>query len=279
MKKTLFLFIILLFGVLFSFPSAFAQEEGQQLEGFNLVGYGNGGDKAWDVKGSTATIQDNEINISDVDANAYGDEDMNVTAKKGRIDKAQGDMRLEQDVVVTTETGTKMLTDTLDWQKEKDLVTTQDDVTILRDNMKATGTGVTAQPGLNKAQLNKDVVVEYMPSADDAMKDMVTISSDGPMEVDYVGQTAVFNDNVVALQGDRKIMADKMEIFFDSDKKQIKQMICTGNVLIVQGQNTSFSDKAVYFAGEQKVKLYGRPKLLLYMDDKGEKKNNVPFGS
>jgi LPS export ABC transporter protein LptC/lipopolysaccharide transport protein LptA len=281
MKKFLFLFIIVFFGVLFSFPFTYtyAQEDNQQLEGFNLVGYSEGGDKAWDVKGATATIENNEINITDVDANSYGDEDMNVTAKKGRIDKEQGDMRLEQDVVLTTETGTKMLTDTLDWQKQKDLVTTQDDVTILRDNMKAVGKGITAHPGLNKAQLNQDVVVEYKPTADDPLKDMITISSDGPMEVDYLGQTAIFHDNVIALQGDRKLMADQMQIYFDADKKQIKEMVCTGNVLIVQGQNTSFSDKAVYLAGEQKIKLYGRPKLLLYMDDKDKKDTHVPFGS
>ena len=279
MKKFLFLFIVLLFSVLFSFSFSFAQEEGQELEGFNLVGYGDTGNKDWDVKGTTANIQDSEINITNVDANSYGKENMNVTAKKGSIDKDKGDMRLEKDVVVTTQTGTKMLTDSLNWEKQKDLVTTNDDVTILRENMKATGKGIKAQPGLNKAQLNQDVVVEYKPNPDDVMKDMVTISCDGPMEVDYLGQTAVFHDKVIAIQGDRKLMADEMQITFDSAKKQIKEMVCIGNVLIVQGENTSFSDKAVYQAGEQKIKLYGRPKLLLYMQDKGGKKSNVPFGS
>jgi lipopolysaccharide transport protein LptA len=175
-----------------------------------------------------------------------------------------------------------MLTDTLNWQKQKDLVTTDDGVTILRENMKAIGTGMIAQPSQDKAQLNKDVVVEYTPTADSSTKEEVTIACDGPMEVDYKGQTAIFRDNVIALQGDRKLMADQMEIFFDPVSKKIKEMICTGNVLIVQGQNTSFSDKAVYEAGEQKIKLYGRPKLLLYMDDKDGKDGkmkNVPFGS
>lgn len=279
MKKFFFLFIIVFCVVLFSFSFVFAQETGQQLEGFNLVGYGEAGDKAWDVKGTTATIEEKQIDITNVDANAYGQEDMNVTAKTGRIDKESGNMRLEKDVVVTTETGTKMLTDSLDWEKQKDLVTTQDDVTILRDNMKAVGKGITAHPGLKQAQLNQDVTVEYTPKPDDTMKDMITISCDGPMEVDYAGQTATFNNNVIALQGDRKLMADKMQIFFDQGKKQIKEMICTGNVLIVQGENTSFSDKAVYEAGEQKIKLYGRPKLLLHMQDKEKKDDDVPFGS
>jgi LPS export ABC transporter protein LptC/lipopolysaccharide transport protein LptA len=282
MKKKIFLFLSFIFGVLFSFSIALAQEDAQQLEGFNLVGYGDGGKKTWDLKGTTATIADTEINISNVDANSYGQENMNVTAKQGRIDKKNGDMRLEKDVVITTQTGTKMLTDTLHWQKKDDLVTTNDNVTILRENMKAVGKGMIAQPSQDKAQLNKDVVVEYTPATDGSAKEEVTIACDGPMEVDYKGQTAVFRDHVVAIQGDRKLMADRMDIVFDGATKKAKQMICTGNVVIEQGQNTSFSDKAIYEAGQQKIKLYGRPRLLLYMDNKGSndgKTNNVPFGS
>lgn len=284
MKKTFFLFISGIFSVLSFVCSLEAQDNSQQLEGFNLSGYADGGQKSWDLKGTTADIQDQEINITDVDANSYGEEDMNVTAKKGRIDKQSGDMRLQEDVVVKTESGMTMTTDTLNWQKEKDLITTNDKVTIVRENMTAVGQGAVAQPGLNKAQLNEKVAVEYKPKEDDAMEGEITITCDGPMEVDYQGQTAVFHDNVIAVQGDRKLMADQMDLFFDSEKKQIKQMICTGNVLIVQGENTSFSDKAVYEADSKKIKLYGRPKLLLYMDDKkkddsGDKDNDVPFGN
>lgn len=278
MKNFLSFSFMILSGVLFFCFSAVAQTETQELEGFNLVGYGEGGAKAWDVKGATATIENNDIKITNVDANAYGDDDMNVTAKKGHIDKEKGNMRLEQDVVLTTETGAKMLTDSLDWQKEKDLVTTKDDVTILRENMKATGKGVTAHPGLSQAQLNQDVVVEYTPDPQQPSGDAITITCDGPMEVDYAAQTAVFHDNVVAVQGDRRLTADTMQIFFDADQKQVKEMICTGHVVITQGENRSTSDKAVYQAAEKKIKLYGRPKLLMYIEDKGDGNKNVPFG-
>ncbi|MCX5681517.1 MAG: LPS export ABC transporter periplasmic protein LptC [Candidatus Omnitrophica bacterium] len=281
MKKIIFLFILLFFSVLFSFQSSFAQDSSQHMEGFNLVGYGDGGKKSWDVQGDTATIADKEINITNVDANSYGQENMNVTAKNGHINKQDGNMRLEKDVVITTQTGTKMLTDTLTWQKQKDLITTDDDVTILRENMKAVGQGLFARPSLNQAQLNKNVVVEYQPTANNEgpMKEAIKISCDGPMEVDYKGQSAVFHDHVVAFQAGRNLTADQMELFFDAAKKQIKTIICTGNVVIVQGQNTSSSDKAIYDASEQKIKLYGHPKLLMYMGDKGEKDKNVPFGS
>ncbi len=282
MKKAALIFFFLFASSFSALSFCFAQDESQHLEGFNLVGYGEGGKKAWDMKGSAATIKDSEINIVDVDANSYGQENMNVTSKSGHIDKQNGNMRLEKDVVITTETGTKMLTDTLNWQKEKDLVSTKDDVTILRENMKAVGKGMTAQPGQSKAQLDKEVKVEYKPTADSVMKEEVTITCDGPMEVDYKAQTAVFNDNVVAIRGDQKLVADKMNIFFDPAKKQIKKMVCVGNVMITQGENVSYSDEAIYESETQKITLVGRPKLLLYMnngkEEEGEKKN-VPFGS
>ena len=271
MKKIILLFIIFCFNVLFSF-SCFAQGgsedfSGQEFEGFDLVGYGEGGEKSWDLKGDTAKIEGNEVKITNVDANAYGEEDMNVVAEKGVIDKESGRMRLEKDVVITTETGAKMLTDSLDWEREKDLIATEDEVVLIRDNMKATGQGMTAQPGLKTAQLNENVKVEYDRTFEDPLAGMITITCDGPMEVDYKGQTAVFRENVVAIDKDRKLIADKMTLYFDAEKKQMKEVVCEGNVLIVQGENSSFSDKAIYKAQEQKILLSGRPKLLMYVNE------------
>ncbi|MDD3375489.1 MAG: LPS export ABC transporter periplasmic protein LptC [Candidatus Omnitrophica bacterium] len=276
MKKNIFLFIFFSIIALFG-TFCFAQEGAQEFEGFDLVGYGEGGEKSWDLKGDTATIEGDNVNIVNVDANSYGSENMNVVAKTGKIDKKSGNMLLEKDVVVTTEQGMQMLTDSLNWQKDEDLITTKDEVLILRDNMKATGRGVTARPGLNAAQLNEDVRVEYEPTAQESTEGTVTITCDGPMEVDYENQTAFFSDNVVAIQTDRKLVADRMELFFDAETKKIKEMICIGNVLIVQGENTSFSDRAIYKAQEQKIILSGRPKLLMYLEE--DKGSDVSFGN
>ncbi len=275
MKKNILLFSIL-FSIIFSCCVCFAQEEVQEFEGFDLVGYGEGGQKAWDLKGDTATIEGDNVNIVNVDANSYGEDDMNVVARTGKVDKKSGNMRLEQDVVVTTEDGMQMMMDSLDWQKDKDLITTEDQVVIVRDNMTATGKGATARPGLNAAQLNEDVKVEYEPTEEEEMDGLITITCDGPMEVDYDNQTAFFSDNVVAIQNDRKLVADRMELFFDGKTKKIKELICIGNVLIVQGENTSFSDRAIYKAQEQRIILSGRPKLLMHFEE-GED-TDVSFG-
>ncbi len=275
MKRIIFLVILFIFSVSLLVP-CFAQEDGQEFEGFDLVGYTEGGEKSWDLKGDTAQINGDNINITNVDANSFGEQNMNVVAKTGKIDKKSGNMRLEEDVVITTDDGAQMLTDSLDWQKEEDLVTTQDDVTILREGMKAEGTGAVAQPGLGTAQLNENVRVEYEPD-EESGEEAIVITCDGPMEIDYEKQTAFFNNNVVAIQEDRKLIADRMELFFDGETSKIKEMICIGNVIIIQGENKSYSDRATYKAEEQRIVLSGRPKLIMLMNK--EEDSNVSFGN
>jgi hypothetical protein len=55
-----------------------------------------------------------------------------------------------------------------------------------------------------------------------------------------------------------------MEIYFDTVKKEIKQMVCTGNVEISQGANITYSDSAVYNAVDKTLTLSGSPKLVIF---------------
>jgi len=52
----------------------YAQEQGQEgdqtFEGFNLQGYDDEGEKAWDVVGDTAEIKGSEVSINNINANA-----------------------------------------------------------------------------------------------------------------------------------------------------------------------------------------------------------------
>ena len=251
-----------------------AEEPAQQFEGFNLEGYSQNGQKSWDVKGETADIMGNLIKLNNIVANAYGDEKMNLTAQNGTIDQGSGKMHLEKDVVITTETGTKMTTDSLDWEREKDLVTTNDPVKLTNKDMTATGTGAIAHPGLKTAQMNEDVTVNVKsdsqtPENEPTKIQNVTITCDGPLEIDQAKQMAIFNKNVVAVQEGRTLKADKIEMYFDMVTNRIKQMVCLGNVEITQGENITYSEKAVYNAGDQKLILSGRPKLILNIGENG----------
>lgn len=251
------------------FSAVLAQEGAQQFEKFQLQGYTEGGAKAWDVKGDTADVKGSLIDLTNVDANHYGEQDVNLKAKKGQMDKESGNIHLEKDVVITSETGSQLTTDYLDWHKNDDLVTTEAIVTITDAAMTAVGKGLEAHPGLKTAEMKEDVTVTVntQPKNPDGGQ-IVTITCDGPMEVDHKNSKATFNKNVVAVETDRILKADIMEIFFDPQSNQIKEAVCTGHVEIIQGGNTTHSDKAVYSGADQKLTLTGRPRLIMLMEGK-----------
>ena len=261
---------LILFVVFFMMGSAYAQLTNSQLpggdqkfEGFNLQGYNDEGEKAWDVKGDTANIVGTEVELQNVNANAYGEQKMNVTAQTGSIDQVSGNMKLQDDVVITSERGTQLLTDSLNWDKQKDLVTTQDDVLITDSQMTVKGKGMEAQPSLKTAQINEDVTVMVDTEPDPATSKLLTITCDGPMTIDQAKSIAIFEKNVVAIQDDRTLKTDRAEVYFDMEMNTLKEMICIGNVVIIQGENKTYADKATYNAADQKVILTGRPKLIM----------------
>jgi len=89
------------------------------------------------------------------------------------------------------------------------------------------------------------------------------------MEIDQKTSKATFRKNVVAVETDRTLKADLMEVYFDPTTNKIKEAICTGNVQIIQGGNTTHSEKAVYNGSDQTLTLIGRPKLIMVTGVKG----------
>lgn len=256
-------FLLVQFFVLGAATVAWAGEPGQQFEGFNLQGYTQDGEKSWTVNGDNADILGDKIKISNVAGESYGDEKVNLTAETGTIDQVSGIIHLERDVVITSERGTQLTTDSLDWNRNEDLVKTKDDVLITDKDMTMAGTGMEAHPGMKTAQIDQDVTVTMDTQPDPEVTSTITITSDGPMEIDQNKAYAVFEDNVVAVQADQTLKADRMEIYFDEAQKGIKNMVCTGHVVIIRGANQSFADKAVYNGEEKRLTLSGRPKLIL----------------
>lgn len=243
----------------------------QQMEGFNLSGYSDSGTKAWDIKGDKANINGDKVEVTNVNANNYGNEDTNLKAKRGNIDKTTGDVHLQEDVVITTENGAQMKTNTLDWKRNENIVKTEDVVTLEDETMKIKGQGMEAHPGLKTAKLESDVTADIEAASKDNQKNnRIQITSDGPMEIDQIKQAAVFNENVVAIESgsDRALKADRMEVLFDPDTRKIKEIYCTGHVEVHQGNNITYSDSLTYKADEQRMILTGKPKLILDTGDK-----------
>jgi LPS export ABC transporter protein LptC len=284
-------------------------ESDQQIGDFSLTGYGEKGKKSWDLSGKSADIFTEVVKLNKVIGNLYGkDENIKLTADRGDFNKNDGKVHLEQDVVITTSSGAKLTTDSLDWDRKNQLVTTEDPVNIQRDNMVIVAQGAKGEPNLKKVALEKDVRLDINPppakenqldavsktGMNPTKQEKTVVTCDGPLEVDYDQNIATFNNNVKVEREGSVIYSDKMEVYFiiskeeekkvtsEPDKNQaimnnkIDKIIAKGNVRVVRGENVSYSDEAIYSAQDKKLVLTGRPRLVI---SSTEGISNASFGN
>lgn len=296
MFKKLLIAAINIFFV-FSFSCAAVsddQDAGQQMNEFSLSGYEEKGRKSWDIYAKSADIFENNVALKEIVSNLYGEEEnVKLTAETGDFDKKEGKVHLENNVIVTTSSGAELTTDSLDWDRKNQLVTTDDMVNIKRENMTTVAQGAKAEPSLNKVTLQKDVTVRLDTGAQAGQpveeKNRTTITCDGPVELDYSNNIVKFNNNVEVDNKDIRMYSDTMDVYFiHSDKKNIssggsinamgsniEKIIAKGNVKIVRGENVSYSQEAVYAASDKKITLLGKPKLVIYSSED----MNASFGN
>lgn len=283
MKIARVLFILVVY-LAFSFAiHAEVSDTQQQLSEFNLVSYGDKGKKQWEINGKSADILSDIVKLTKVEANVYGaEETINLTADKGDFDRAQSKMHLQDNVVITTTSGSKLTTDSLDWDRQTEKVTTKDQVNLERESLTASGVGAEAQPNLKKFSMDKDIKVQIKPdesksSKKDMLKNRIYITCNGPLEVDYENNVATFKDNVVVDDGTIQLYSDVMDVHFKTKKAVgaasdetatpaggLTKIVAKGNVKIVRGENTSYSDEATYNAETKKLVLSGRPRLEIF---------------
>jgi len=298
----IFSFLILHFTFTCSAQEQNPQESDQQIMDFSLASFGEKGKKSWDLSGKSADIFSNVIKLQDVIGNLYGkEEDIKLTADKGDFDKVQGKIHLQENVIITTSSGSKLTTDSLDWDRKNQLVTTNDAVNIERGNMVTTASGARGETNLKKISLQKDVTVNINPTAEEKSQDQemnakkkIVITCDGPLEIDYDKNIATFNNNVNVDTQDAIIQSDIMDVYFGKTGKdnsglekeasglgsatmgsKIDKIVARGNVKITRGENVSYSDEAIYNALDKKIILSGKPKLIIYSGED----MNASFGN
>ncbi|OGX16430.1 MAG: LPS export ABC transporter periplasmic protein LptC [Omnitrophica WOR_2 bacterium RBG_13_41_10] len=287
MLKKYSLFFILLFTAFFSvdlYAQAVQQDSDQQINDFSLAGFGDKGKKTWDLSAKSADIFPDVVKLKDIIGNLYREqEDIQLTADRGAFDKVNNQVHLEQNVIITTTSGAKLTTDSLDWDRKNQLVTTDDIVNIEREGIITIAQGAKGEPSLNKVTLDKDVTVKINPSEKNSQpqeieKNRIIITCDGPLQVDYEKNLAKFNDNVKVENNESTIYSDTMEVYFTiSDKaktikdnaaagmsNKIDKIVAKGHVRIMRGDNVSYSDEAVYSATDKKITLLGKPRLVIY---------------
>lgn len=285
-KVSFLIFFALLSLYAFGFAESKPQDPEQQITDFQLAGFENKGKKSWEISGKSANILSNTVNLKDVVGNLYGEpENIKLTADRGDFNKTDGKVHLEQNVLVSTSSGAKLTTDSLNWDRKNQVVSTEDHVNIERDNIIAKALGAIAHPNLKKVSLEKEVQVNIdnpvPPSIEggEVLRNKIEITCDGPMEVDYQKNVATFNKKVKVETSDAIICSDVMEVYFVQPSQtehkvsevnssamgsQVDRIKAIGNVTIIRGENISHSEEAIYNASDKKITLSGKPKLVIY---------------
>lgn len=270
---------IFLFGNL---SEAISTELEQTISGFNLSGFAEQGKKAWEIESRSADIFSDRIILNDFTGTIYDEEKIVITAQKGSFNRIENQVHLEEDVVITTESGARLSTDYLDWDQESSQVVTEAAVNIKKDNIVTSAVGIKGNTDLKNVNLEKDVEVQI-----DDRQNKIIITCQGPLKINYAKNLAVFNKDVFVDDGQSQMQADLMEVFFTSSSSggsggvfagrdaSIDKIIARGNVKIIRQGNISFSDEAEYNAADKTIVLKGRPKLIIYSAED----MNAPFGS
>jgi len=267
-----------------------AGESEQQVGDFSLSGFGEKGKKSWDLSGKSADIFNNVVKLKKVVGNNYAPDDtINLTADKGDFDKKSGLVHLEDNVVITTASGSKLTTDTLDWDRKQQIVSTLDRVNVARQDINLSGQGASGQTALKQIVLEKDVRLDiHTLDKQVNKKEKIMITCDGPLDIDYEKNIAIFNNNVKVEKPDLIIYSDKMVVYF-SPKQQDKapaqgvaaissslnKIVALGNVRIIRGENISYSQEAIYTAIDKKITLTGQPQIIIYQTEN----LNATFGN
>ncbi|MDB4349471.1 LPS export ABC transporter periplasmic protein LptC [Omnitrophica bacterium] len=256
------------------------RELDQKILSFELANYSDNGIKSWKLKGDSADILAEIVNLSNIDMETYDEPRITLTALFGTYNKRSKEVSLFQDVEVLTSDGAMLTTDYLKWDGKTDTITTDEPVRMIKSDVITRGTGALAMPQMKKIILDKNIRVRLTTDVIDDIDEMsykkngfdgaessrptnVTITCDGPLVIDYEKNIAVFEDNVLVDDQRGKIYSDKMEAFLDPASKNIIKVVAEGSVRVVRGGDCTYSEKAIYTTEDQKIILVGKPRIYI----------------
>lgn len=278
-KNLILQFVLLTFFTFSGYANAVSSQENklkqtnqpagqQKIKDFYISNFKPDGSKDWQMQGKEAIIYEHHVDIDKMNALYYPKDDtVTITSSKARLNKANMDIFLQDNVYLKSQQGLKLITDTLNWKRTSNLVETNDKVYLFKNTLRIVARGMSADTQLKKADFGKDVKVQ-MPIKD--TKEQVMITCSGPLEIEYNKGEAVFNDDVVMKKQDATMYSDKAFLYFDVAKKGIKKIIAQGNVKIIKDQNLTLADRAIYLAETGKVTFEGNPKIFYYPQEKAD---------
>lgn len=232
---------------------------------FAFTKYTAEGQKEVEIEGDSADILSNTVQLMNVMAKAYAEEvPVTVTADRGEYDKKQNKIHIEQNVVATTDDGTRLVTESLDMLPSEHVVETEKPAQVKKDNINVEGTGARADTQLKKVKFKTNVTV-VVQNTEDKNAGPTVITCDGPLVVDYEKNIAHFKDNVVAKDTRGKLSADTMDVYYNRVSRRVGKIVAAGDVVIENPDgNKTYSDSVIYLADEGRIILGGDTEALYF---------------
>ncbi len=199
----------------------------QRLQKFSLAGFDESGKKFWNLEGETA-----------------------------KIDPSQT-VYLENNVTLKLKDNTVITTDRVQWSQDRSTLTTDAKVFVKHEQADIRGIGTIGRPNENFVQLNRDIVMK--------LTNGTIITCDGPMKIFYNDNKMIFYRNVKVHDSRGVLSAKRMDVFFEKEgKKEVRQIIAIGSVVIERGTDTTHSRRAIYTPATGSLRLEGDPEVTMH---------------
>jgi LPS export ABC transporter protein LptC/lipopolysaccharide transport protein LptA len=139
--------------------------------------------------------------------------------------EAQERAVFRKNVRITTADGFEMLTDSLTYRGDRGVARTEDPASFRRKDMSGTSTGVDYDADTGKLVLPKDVVLHVndpdQPPAQIRSRRAVADKTKGTLR---------FVDDVDASQGQDRLKASQLTLYFEAGSRDLKTVVATGEV-------------------------------------------------
>lgn len=230
--------------------------EEQKILSFDMTGYTKDGKKKWDIQGKSADVVSDTVVLNDIEANTYSnDRAVALKADSGVYDKKKSAVKLKDNVMVTTTDGISLTAEWLKWESETNTIKTDSFVEVKKGDFYAAGYGASANTEQKEMQLDKDIFVRQA---------QISITCEGPLIIDYGKNKASFYDDVKVVDPRGELLADRIDIFFNPDSREIESVVAEQDVKLKRGPNVAKGQKIVYTLASGEAMLTGNPEILIY---------------
>ncbi|MDP6686243.1 MAG: LPS export ABC transporter periplasmic protein LptC [Candidatus Omnitrophota bacterium] len=235
----------------------------QEIGGFSLVQYEDNGRKTWELNGRRADVlEDETVMIEELSALSFGGDTITkLKARQGSFDRDKNLVHLEENVIMKIIDGMSMRTERLDWDAKEKNVFTDAVVKIKRADFEVIGKDMFYDLKNKTASLKKDITANIEAINRDVLG--MTITCDGPLELDYQKNRATFRNNVLVENAEGEIYSDRMDVYFKPNTRKARLVVARGSVRIVNGGSVTYSERAIYLVDKGKVILPKRSRLVI----------------